>query len=197
MAVFSVGRIAVKPIKLVTALSLEDILQEAQNCIYPRQPEQPSEGWASPESGENHLDVPVSIPPNMEGELRVTPEQLSSNGQVIIPRLLRLRYYWDHPNIPLQTIHGRSVRWEEVYTRRAFDVVIFDDKEDIVRSVLLSTREYSVRVSALLKVVKDLGGHDAAVHTKSIKENFPSDFFMWLLWRLQLDAQLGEGVTLE
>jgi hypothetical protein len=196
MGVFTSGLIAVRPIKLKTSFTLEELAERAQEGRYPEYADKRSEGWGSSEDDDAALNVPV-VSRFTVGEPQFAQEVTVGEDGETVPRRLRMRYYWDRFDQRMRRTLGDSAPWDRLHVRQGVDVVIFDDETDSGRSVLLSARERSLLTSAPFPALRHLGGDASTIESEEIAEGLDPDLFKWLLWRLQGDPVVGKHVTLE
>jgi hypothetical protein len=190
VSLYTSGLIGVTPIKLKTPMSLDELAGQAKEMAYPMAIGQPSDGWGS--SGDD--DALVGFP--VISRITVGPPELLEERD-LLPRRLRLRYYWDRLDKRMLRTIGDSASWDRLHTRQAVDVIIFDDETDSGRSVLLSSRDHRYLSSAPFPALRALGGDKATLETQVIAEGLDPDLFTWLLWRLQGKPDLGNDVVLE
>jgi hypothetical protein len=195
MPVLTKGIIAVRPIKLRTDLTLEEIAERAEVDRYDSEADQPGTGWGGPYDDTAVLGEPVV------GRLTVgTPIIVDEDGE--IPRRLRMRYYYDHLNKPALRSLGDSSDWRRIHTRQAVDIVVLDDAvvddEQVQRTALVSLRDAKLlnaipatALGALLEIPKK------DVVTEDLPESLDPDFFTWLLYQLNQTKPVGDGLTLQ
>lgn len=187
------GLIAIKPVKLKTKLTLDEVRDCAIAAAYNGEGESASAGWGSSDDDDSVLDAPVIA------RLSVgAPALLPATDR--LPRRLRMRYYWDQLDKRLLRMAGAGADWSRLHVRRAVDVVIFDDRTDGKLSVLLSSRDIrqlnSDAIPALRALTKDADG-SSTLETEELAEGLDPDFFTWLLYKLQgPDPTVGQSVQL-
>lgn len=147
MGVFTSGLIAVRPIKLKTSFTLDELAERAREGRYPEYADKRSEGWGSSEDDDAALNVPV-VSRFTVGEPQFAQEVAVGEDGETVPRRLRMRYYWDRFDQRMRRTLGDSAPWDRLHVRQGVDAVIFDDETDSGRSVLLSARERSLLTSA-------------------------------------------------
>lgn len=196
MSRFTGGIIAATPMKLKTpgVRTLEDMLAASLRLRYDGEASKASAGWGSSLDDDSVIDEQV-ISRLTVGEPAIIP------AAGVLPRRLRLRYYWDQLSKPLLKTLGANAEWRRTHVRRAIDVIVFDDETDSGRSVLVSTRDAKQLTTFAVPAVRELGQEvdaGATVQSNNINESLDPDFFTWLLYRLQdSDPLVGDKVRLD
>lgn len=116
------------------------------------------------------------------------------------PRRLRLRYYYDVLDKKVMAAIGANVTWGVMNVRKAFDLTIIENSGEVGTSVLISARDHPTIknhvVGALKQLFPSSGPAGARVEMDDIPESVNSDFFLWMLYRLDEDQQLASDVSI-
>lgn len=187
--------ISIKPARVSYDGSLDALLVDFDRKKYPIQPAAPAEGFGGITDDIAVVNAPSSLA-FTPGQPVVDP---AADGH---PRRLRLRYYYDVLDKKIMAALGASVRWNVMNVRRAFDLTIIENSGEAGTSVLISARDmptvknHAVKALKLLFPSANSGPGGVAVEIDTIPESVESDFFVWMLYRLEEDQQLAPDVSI-
>lgn len=194
MPVLTRGLISVRPVKLRSPASLDELASRAEDQRYDSAAEQPSTGWGGPYDDNDVLGEPVV------GRLTVgAPVIVDESGDA--PRRLRMRYYYDHLNKAALRSLGDGSDWRRIHTRQAVDIVVLDDPIDVdghvQRTALVSMRDAKLLNAVPATALGDLlETPKKDVLTEGLPESLDPDFFTWLIYQLNEGNAVGEGLSL-
>lgn len=190
MGVVTSGQIAVKPLRVTTSATLDDIAAAAARMSYPQRPDRPSTGWGSIADSEDAIGLPASV--GVIPAHAVVETGFTRGPQ----RRLRLRYYWVavDPTARRTTPLGG---WSALHYLNAADVFFYEEREGSY-TALVSVRtpgpfrQVITGINELLYSIDD----SPMVTTDTIPEALNEDFFLWLIDMDENSGDLGNGLSL-
>lgn len=190
MAILQSNQVAVRPLRIETALSAQDIRGLLNENIYGREASpRPQIGWGAI----SDPDFPVGSPPAADFTATTIPETeaaLRSRGAVAA------RFYWWQADTKAERLHGSGAEAALIHRLAAADILIFDETGGV--SVLTTVRDdaqFNQVRDALGDIIID-ADRRATVVSDTLKERIPEDLFLWLLYRLQWQQQLSGNLYL-
>lgn len=193
MGVLTSGMISIKPVRVAYNGKLDGLLVDFDKKKYPAQPTAPSEGFGGIRDDLAVVNAPSSLT-FTPGKPVIDP---AADGN---PRRLRLRYYYDVLDKKIMAALGTSVTWSVMNVRRAFDLTIIENSGEQGTSVLISARDAPTiknhAVNAIKALFPSTGSGGVGMEMDTIPESVESDFFVWMLYRLDEDQQLAPDVSI-
>jgi hypothetical protein len=191
MGIVTSGQIAVKPVRITTTATLEQIADAAAARTYPIDPSQPSVGWGSLLDDEAPIGLPISV------GIRTGRTHVESPSEDSNERRLRLRYYWTSIDSRAQKLNPGSARWSVVNVLNAADLLFYQEADGSF-TVLITMRTdspFKVIVHALEELLLTVDD-TPSVQTENLSESLSEDFFLWLVDIDQRGGDIGDGIVL-
>ncbi|MFJ2551501.1 hypothetical protein [Microbacterium sp. NPDC087591] len=183
MGIVTSGQIAVKPVRVATSATLEQIAKAAARRLYPQQTDRPSTGWGSIFDDEGPLNLPVSM------GIRTNGAEVETDLPTEPSRRLRLRYYWAVSDARAQRMVGDAHRWSQVNMLNAADLIFYEEREGSY-TVLITMRTpspFNTVVAALKSLLLTIDDRPLLV-SDTIPEALSEDFFLWLIDTVEGDV---------
>lgn len=190
MGIITSGQIAVKPLRIATSATLEQIAGAARERRYPTQHGRPSSGWGSLLDDDAPLGYPVSA------GIDVHPAEPEDGTDISSSRRLRLRYYWAAIEKRLERARPGAA-WDAVNVLNAADIVLYEERQGSYTG-LVSMRTpapFKTIVAALRELLLTIDDNPHLV-TDTLPEALSEDFFLWLIDVQEQGGDLGGGYTL-
>lgn len=189
MAILSSKQVAVRPFRLDTQASLNQIAAAMAQDVY-----DPTNGNSSGWGSTHDTDAFLGVQPNTEFDVEA-PEQHFHDFRD--PEILPARFYWWTPNHAALRRQGEQASRRTTHVLTAADVILFPKSNgSIIGLVTARDQQQYMQVVNGLSILLDTVGSGTTVVTENLTEHITEDLFVWLLYRLQWRQDLPPNLYL-
>jgi hypothetical protein len=190
MGVLTSSQVAVRPFRLEISGGLEEIAEKAAARKYHPQGSTVSDGWGGCEDEGRVLGLPPTLPFSVGSPLIL-------DSQDRLPRRLRMRYYWVASSSRAKRQFGDSAAWQLTTELLAADVLLYEERAGVFTGLVTAreVRQFNSVVDSFKKLVQ-LVDRSASFTQDALPEALSEDFFLWLLYRFQNKAAIGDNLKL-